>query len=170
MFLSFYRIFLHFSQESILARSLLTQWFLGSKGKKKPNQTHSISTARAGRCWLFPHNSNASIKKKKSISVLQALKWKINRSGKYGTAKITCEGPEIPIPSQRGHCRGNEKMQKLFNLPDQSLVEHRGGRQTKGGSRGRQNYLMSIGCCQTPTATPDCSLAQEGARSQPHLL
>lgn len=81
-----------------------------------------------------------------------------------------CEWPEIPLPSQRGHCRGNEKMQKLFNLPDQSLMEHRGGRQTKGGSRGRQNYLMSIGCCQTPTATPDCSLAQEGARSQPHLL
>lgn len=61
-------------------------------------------------------------------------------------------------------------MQKLFNLPNQSLVGHRGGRQTKRGSRGGQDYLMSINCCETPTATPVCSLAKESARSHCHLL
>lgn len=155
--------FLHFSQESIPIRSLLIQRFLGSKEKT----THSISTENAGRCWLFTHNCNASIKR--TIPVLQALKWKINRSGEYGTPKITCEGPEIQIPSQRGHCRGNEKMQKLFNLQNQSLMEHHRGRQTKRGSMGGKDYLMSIGWCETPTHTPDRSLEKESARSHSRL-
>lgn len=155
---------LHFSQESIPRRWLLIQRFLGSKEEKKP---HSISTAKAGRRWLFTHNCNASIKR--SIPVLQALKSKINRSGKYGMMNITCEGPGIQIPSQRGHCRRNAKMQELFNLQNQSLVEHHRGRRTKRGSMGGEDYLMSIGWCETPTDTPGCSLAKESARSCSHL-
>lgn len=122
---------------------------------------------KPGRCLLSTHNCNASIKR--SIPVLQALKWKINRSGEYGTPKTTCEGPEIQIPSQKGHCRGNEKMQKLFNLQNQSLMEHHRGRQTKQGSMGGKDYLMSIGWCETPTDAPACSLAKESARSYSHL-
>lgn len=141
----------------------LIQWFLSSK---KKIQNHSISMEQAGRCWPFTHNSDAcNASAGGSIQVLQVLKWKINRNGKHGKPKIICKSLEIQIPSLRGHCRGNEKMQKLFNLQNQSLMQHHRSRETKAGRACRKGYLMSIGWWETPPDTSNCRPAKENSRS-----